>query len=182
MALPIDASFDGLHIDNPSTPKANGVHKDLSVDLAPNRSLHNGDVGEVEELQAELIRTREEKELLEGQYRTLLDRLSEMKSKIGQKLKQDAVRIRLPLEHVPSYPIWSPYLCSLIHSNLLTTLLTGRTRTARTDNPVTHRSDRGPSTNNRHAQLRTSSSKLRSRSYIPRIRYATIPSTGRIGL
>src|SRR5258706_13696325 len=124
MALPIDDSFDGLHIDNPSTPKANGVHKDLSVDLAPNRSLHNGDVGAVEELQAELIRTREEKELLEGQYRTLLDRLSEMKSKIGQKLKQDAVRVRLPLEHVPLYPIWSPYLCSLIQFNLLTTPLT----------------------------------------------------------
>jgi hypothetical protein len=105
MALPIADSFDDLQIDNPSTPKANGFHKDLSVDLAPNGSLHNGDVGTVEGLQAELIRTREEKELLEGQYRTLLDRLSEMKSKIGQKLKQDAVRIQIPLGHVPSYSI-----------------------------------------------------------------------------
>jgi hypothetical protein len=114
MASPLADSFDDLHIDNPTTPKANGVHKDLSIDHAPNGSLHNGDAGTVEELQAELIRTREEKELLEGQYRTLLDRLSEMKSKIGQKLKQDSVRIRLPLGHDPSYTIWSPYLCSLI--------------------------------------------------------------------
>jgi len=115
MTSPIADSFDGLHIDNPTTPKANGVHKDLSVDVAPNGSLHNGDVGAVEELQAELIRTREEKELLEEQYRTLLDRLSEMKSKIGQKLKQDAVRIQLPLGH--DHRILSGHLISTHSSN-----------------------------------------------------------------
>lgn len=44
----------------------------------------------LEQVQAELERTKLEKETLEGQYRTLLDRLSDMKSKIGTKLQQDA--------------------------------------------------------------------------------------------
>ena len=114
MASPIAESFDGLHIDNPTPPKANGIHKTSSVDPPPNGSLHNGDPDTVEELQAELKHAREEKELLEGQYKTLLDRLSEMKSKIGHKLKQDAVRIQLSLRHNPSYPIRLLYLCSLI--------------------------------------------------------------------
>ena len=52
-----------------------------------------GDDARVKELQDELERTQAEKETLEGQYRTLLDRLSEMKSKIGLKLQQDAVRL-----------------------------------------------------------------------------------------
>lgn len=102
MASPIAESLDGLHIDNPTTPKPNGIHKTSSVDTPPNGSLYNGDPDTVEGLQAELKHTREEKELLEGQYRTLLDRLSEMKSKIGHKLKQDAVRIQLSLRHNPS--------------------------------------------------------------------------------
>lgn len=47
----------------------------------------------VHELEAELDKMRGEKETLEGQYRTLLDRLSEMRNKIGLKIKQDAVSI-----------------------------------------------------------------------------------------
>jgi len=105
MASLIAESLDGLHIDDPTTPKANGIHKTSSVEPRPNGSLHNGDPDTIEELQAELKHTREEKELLEGQYRTLLDRLSEMKSKIGHKLKQDAVRIQLSLTRKPSYSI-----------------------------------------------------------------------------
>ena len=93
MASSITESLDGLHIDNPTTYKANGFHKSSSVDPVPNGALYNGDAGTVEELQAELRHTREENERLEGQYRTLLDRLSEMKSKIGHKLQEDAVRI-----------------------------------------------------------------------------------------
>jgi hypothetical protein len=102
MASPIADSLDGLHIDNPTPRKTNGV-KNSPANTTPNGSHHNG--GTVEELQAELERTREEKELLEGQYRTLLDRLSEMKSKIGHKLKQDAVRIQSLLQHNPSYSV-----------------------------------------------------------------------------
>jgi hypothetical protein len=52
---------------------------------------NDGSHGRVLELEAELSKTRSEKETLEAQYRTLLDRLSEMKNKIGLKLQQDAV-------------------------------------------------------------------------------------------
>lgn len=114
MASPIADSLDDLHIDNRTTSKANGIHKNLSGNPALNGSFYNGDTGTVEELQAELTRMREEKELLEGQYRTLLDRLSEMKSKIGHKLKEDAVRIQLLFGHDPPYPVRSLYLCSPI--------------------------------------------------------------------
>jgi hypothetical protein len=44
-----------------------------------------------QELREQLEQANAEKETLELQYRTLLDRLSEMKSKIGLKLQQDAV-------------------------------------------------------------------------------------------
>jgi len=115
MASLIVDSLDGLHIDNPTTPKTNGIHKGSPVDPAPNGTLHNGDAGDVEELQAELIRTREEKELLEGQYRTLLDRLSEMKDKIGHKLKQDAVCIQLPLGHGTSSHLISAHSSNPIY-------------------------------------------------------------------
>jgi hypothetical protein len=71
--------------------KANGT----SAAVKGQNGLHSsGDGALVNELQDELERTKVEKETLEGQYRTLLDRLSEMKSKIGLKLQQDAVRSR----------------------------------------------------------------------------------------
>jgi hypothetical protein len=44
-----------------------------------------------QELREQLERANSEKEALETQYQTLLDRLSEMRSKIGLKLQQDAV-------------------------------------------------------------------------------------------
>jgi hypothetical protein len=44
-----------------------------------------------QELREKLEQANADKETLESQYRTLLDRLSEMKSKIGLKLQQDAV-------------------------------------------------------------------------------------------
>lgn len=72
-----------------SREKANGT----SAAVKGRNGLHSsGDGALVNELQEELERTKAEKETLEGQYRTLLDRLSEMKSKIGLKLQQDAVR------------------------------------------------------------------------------------------
>jgi hypothetical protein len=46
----------------------------------------------VERLQRELERTREEKETLAGQYRNLLSKLTTMRTTLGNKLKQDAVR------------------------------------------------------------------------------------------
>lgn len=46
----------------------------------------------VAQLQAELARTREERETYANQYKTLLSRLGTMRSTLGDKLKQDAVR------------------------------------------------------------------------------------------
>jgi hypothetical protein len=55
---------------------------------------HNddGDISaRVSVLEAELLRTRAEKETLEGQYRGLLGKLTAMRNTLGDKLKQDAV-------------------------------------------------------------------------------------------
>ena len=46
----------------------------------------------VERLQRELARTREEKETLAAQYRTLLSKLTTMRTTLGNKLQKDAVR------------------------------------------------------------------------------------------
>ena len=45
----------------------------------------------VERLQRELEKTREEKEALSSQYNTLLGKLTDMRTRLGTKLKQDAV-------------------------------------------------------------------------------------------
>ena len=47
----------------------------------------------IEKLQQELERTRQEREEFASQYRNLLARLNTMRSTLGNKLKQDAVRI-----------------------------------------------------------------------------------------
>lgn len=47
----------------------------------------------VAKLQRELDRTREEKDTLAAQYRNLLAKLTTMRTTLGNKLKQDAVRI-----------------------------------------------------------------------------------------
>ena len=46
----------------------------------------------VAKLQRELERTREEKDTLAAQYRNLLAKLTTMRTTLGTKLKQDAVR------------------------------------------------------------------------------------------
>ena len=45
----------------------------------------------VERLQKELERTKEEKDVLASQYRTLLSKLTTMRTTLGNKLQQDAV-------------------------------------------------------------------------------------------
>ena len=52
-------------------------------------------------LQEELERTKEEKETLAAQYRNLLGKLTTMRTTLGNKLKQDAVRLTI-LPHVSS--------------------------------------------------------------------------------
>lgn len=77
--------------DGDNTTAVASVNGTPAAGKGRNKTYPAGDDDQVNELQEELERTRAEKETLEGQYRTLLDRLSEMKSKIGLKLQQDAV-------------------------------------------------------------------------------------------
>lgn len=63
-------------------------------------------VDPIEKLQQELERTRQEREEFASQYRNLLARLNTMRSTLGNKLKQDAVRLFLMTFHI--------YISSLI--------------------------------------------------------------------
>ena len=62
----------------------NGQHVDISDDL--------DGLDPVERLQRELDRTKEEKDALASQYNSLLSKLQAMRTTLGNKLKQDAVR------------------------------------------------------------------------------------------
>lgn len=53
----------------------------------------DGNLDPVQKLQRELQRTNEEKEQLATQYRALLAKLTTLRTTIGTKLKQDAVRL-----------------------------------------------------------------------------------------
>lgn len=64
------------------------AHHDDSEDLDP-----------VQRLEQELQRTRDEKDALATQYRNLLAKLTTMRTTLGNKLKQDAVR-RLVAPHI----------------------------------------------------------------------------------
>ena len=61
--------------------KTNGDAPPVSEDLDP-----------VQRLEQELQRTREEKDALAAQYRNLLAKLTTMRTSLGNKLQQDAVR------------------------------------------------------------------------------------------
>lgn len=53
----------------------------------------DGDLDPVERLQKELERTKGEKDVLASQYRTLLSKLTAMRTTLGNKLQQDAVSL-----------------------------------------------------------------------------------------
>ena len=74
------------NIDSLTTPiHQNGIKVHVSDHL-------NGSDDPVEILQRELEVTREEKEKLATQYSNLLAKLTQMRTSLGTKLKQDAVR------------------------------------------------------------------------------------------
>lgn len=50
------------------------------------------DLDPIQRLQRDLQRTKEEKDALAAQYRNLLSKLTAMRTTLGNKLKQDAVR------------------------------------------------------------------------------------------
>jgi hypothetical protein len=73
------------NIDSTTTIHKNGV-KDHTPDYL------NGSNDPVEILRRELDVTKEEKEKLAAQYSNLLAKLTQMRTTLGTKLKQDAVR------------------------------------------------------------------------------------------
>lgn len=79
----------------------------------------DGGLDPAERLQKELERTKEEKDVLASQYRTLLSKLTAMRTTLGNKLQQDAVSL--------------PRHLSLFVSHSTSRGL-GRTRPARTSN------------------------------------------------
>lgn len=97
-----------------SSPASSMEHATAALRLSgdsdrdsPNPSLVNGEpnghatngsedsddanLDPVERLQKELERTKEEKDVLASQYRTLLSKLTTMRTTLGNKLQQDAV-------------------------------------------------------------------------------------------
>ena len=81
-----------------SPPPLNGIKTDRDA----SQTHQNGDAEDLDpaqRLEQELQRTREEKDALATQYRNLLAKLTTMRTTLGNKLQQDAVRTSL---HSPS--------------------------------------------------------------------------------
>ena len=77
-------------VSSSAPPKlSNGVNGHT---LSNGKQNEDDDGDPVERLQRELEQTREEKETLATQYRNLLAKLTQMRTTLGNKLKQDAVR------------------------------------------------------------------------------------------
>lgn len=95
-------SLDTL-LERPSINGANGGDTLEHVAEADNESegaeVHNEDeavaegdgTGRIAQLQAELERVMEERDTFQSQYRGLLGKLSNMRTTLGDKLRQDAV-------------------------------------------------------------------------------------------
>jgi hypothetical protein len=71
----------------------NGRRHDDDYDDDDDDDDDDGGLDTVQKLQRELERTIEEKENLATQYRNLLAKLTTMRTTLGNKLKQDAVRL-----------------------------------------------------------------------------------------
>lgn len=71
----------------PSTPQAHtAVNASAKASATPNTD-------QLSVLRGELERTRAEKDTLDAHYRTLLEKVTAMRTTLGNKLKQDAVRV-----------------------------------------------------------------------------------------
>jgi len=86
LRLSVDSDHDvqnpPLTNGKPNGHAANGSEDSDDADLDP-----------VERLQKELERTKGEKDILASQYRTLLSKLTTMRTTLGNKLQQDAVSL-----------------------------------------------------------------------------------------
>ena len=115
LRLSVDSDRDTQNLSltngNPDGHAANGSNG--------SEGSEDGDLDPVERLQKELERTKEEKDVLASQYRTLLSKLTAMRTTLGNKLQQDAVSL---FRHVSLF-IQHSTSCGL-----------GRTRPAGTSN------------------------------------------------
>jgi hypothetical protein len=75
-----------------SSPPINGLNGALNGRQHNDGDDQDEDLDPVQRLQLELERTIEQKEHLAMQYQTLLGKLTNMRTTLGNKLKQDAVR------------------------------------------------------------------------------------------
>ena len=77
-----------------SPPPLNGLKSDGDASQTQPTG-DSEDLDPVQRLEQELQRTREEKDALATQYRNLLAKLTTMRTTLGNKLQQDAVRTSL---------------------------------------------------------------------------------------
>jgi hypothetical protein len=82
LRLSIDSNGNGLPslLSSPRVPQVNGT-----------KSSGRNESGQVALLQEELERTRAEKGALDSQYHSLLEKVTAMRTTLGNKLRQDAV-------------------------------------------------------------------------------------------
>lgn len=92
-----------LSTDSNTSAVPNGINGHTSrssSDQTPQTDTiedENGEpIDDVQKLQLELERTRAEKDVLADQYNGLLAKLTTMRNTLGNKLKEDAVRLTLP--------------------------------------------------------------------------------------
>jgi hypothetical protein len=80
LRLSIDSNGNDQSTPSPSFPQVNGTKS----------SGHNENT-QLDLLAAELERTRADKDALDAQYRNLLEKVTAMRTTLGNKLRQDAV-------------------------------------------------------------------------------------------
>ena len=97
LRISIDSDRDA---QNPPLTNGNGHTANGSEDS------EDDDLDPTERLRKELERAKEEKDVLASQYRTLLSKLTAMRTTLGNKLQQDAVspprRVLLFVPHLTS--------------------------------------------------------------------------------
>ena len=86
-----------------SPPPLNGLKSEGDASQAQPAG-DSEDLDPVQRLEQELQRTREEKDALATQYRNLLAKLTTMRTTLGNKLKQDAVRTSFSLSACDACP------------------------------------------------------------------------------
>lgn len=118
LRLSIDSDRDGQN-----APLTNGNRDGHAANGSDgSEDSEDGDLDPVERLQKELERTKGEKDILASQYRTLLSKLTAMRTTLGNKLQQDAVSLPRRVSSFAPHSMG----CGL-----------GRTRPARTSNSTT---------------------------------------------